>query len=192
MAWIWKRTIRYFFRRLHLNLLTVFWFLTSCHWRRVSWTWWSCFKHQNSSYLNFLVVRSDHFEQINYHWALFKQYFLLSFFDLMLNRQSLSQGLLFPWNVFWVFFRVFFSFSFLSIPWKISYRLKEWLCVPGILLSVSTQMHWIACTAAHEMPFWPMPSATHPFHLDGVPRSTIGPKTIYHLFACSGINKIIN
>lgn len=141
--------------------------LTSYGWRSVSWSWWSRLKHLiahiSTSWWSNLIVLNRYtiigqFSSNIFFWPFF-------FFLTLLNRQSLSQGLLFPWNVFEFFF---FPPFFCSIPWKISSRLNEWLCVPGILLSVSTQMHWIACTASHEMPFWPMPSVTHWFHLDRV------------------------
>lgn len=74
---------------------------------------------------------------------------------MLLNRQSLSQGLLFPWNVFNFVLDLFFL-SFFYCFMKTNLKTKRMaLCVLGILLSVSTQMHWIAFTASHEMPFDP-------------------------------------
>lgn len=55
-----------------------------------------------------------------------------------------------------IFLFLFFCFfSFLLFQEKKNYlKTKRMaLCVPGILLSVSTQMHWIAFMASHEMPF---------------------------------------
>lgn len=52
-------------------------------------------------------------------------------------------------------FLFFFFFRFYYFKKKKFYlKTKRMaLCVPGILLSVSTQMHWIAFMASHEMPF---------------------------------------
>lgn len=75
---------------------------------------------------------------------------------MLLNRQSLSQGLLFPWNVFNFVFNSNFSPLFFYCFMKTNLKTKRMaLCVLGILLSVSTQMHWIAFMASHEMPFDP-------------------------------------
>lgn len=51
---------------------------------------------------------------------------LFLFFFMFLNRQSLSQGLLFPWNVLNSFFFLFY-FLFLFMKKKKILRLGEWL-----------------------------------------------------------------
>lgn len=106
------------------------------------------------------MVTSDPFEKLSIiwylYWSVFKQYFIyFAFLLMLLNRQSLSQGLLFPWNVFNFVLDLFFL-SFFYCFMKTNLKTKRMaLCVLGILLSVSTQMHWIAFTASHEMPFDP-------------------------------------
>lgn len=98
----------------------------------------------------------------------------------LLNRQSLSQGLLFPWNVF-LFILFFFFLSFWFFHDLKTKRMA--LCAPGILLSVSTQMHWIAFTASHEMPFDPC-LPWHRIISFGIAtwQSTISPEIILSIF----------
>lgn len=120
----WKHSWRFFFFLL-FSLFSLSFSLGDCwtgHWR-CCWAGKLVLKHPTTRTWTsprpnsiWSTESSSFFLSFSfYYWAVFKQYFLLAFFFFfpfkLLNRQSLSQGLLFPWNVFLFILFLFFFFS---------------------------------------------------------------------------------
>lgn len=84
----------------------------------------------------FVVNSKQKVMSATFYWAVFKQYLIyFGRFLFVMNRQSLSQ------RAFVSLECVFFLLSHEIINLKTK---RMALCVPGILLSVSTRMHWMA------------------------------------------------
>lgn len=153
-----------------LNWPLALWLLTGFPQKKCCWADKLVLKHSTARTWTSPRSNSGQFGQqsvVHLFFSLFigpfsSNIFCWPFSFKLLNRQSLSQGLLFPWNVFlFILSFVFFSFFYWIFHDLKTKRMA--LCAPGILLSVSTQNALDCLYGISWNAFWPMPSVT-PYH----------------------------